>query len=309
MSLSRFRSRSNTEMIDAAIQLARQHYARLFALSVIVAIPSIVLEVVILWLMQLAPGDAPGSQLLLVSPVVLVAFCWFWIGGGALVGSLSAGYVEMRAIEPLTAIRIALRRAGALIGGNFLAWLRIAIGLVFAMLIVTAAGVVTGLLFSVGGAVEPGIVGIGVAALAFVAGTIWALMIFARYANVTAIVMLEDLRAFASVRRARELSSGHTRRIAGLMLLLVVLYGACYVTVALLANAMFDDDNMTSVVASVAMTPLYPFVASVFTLLYYDLRIRREGFDIELMTRELDASTPSAAPPNAHASFGDPRRA
>jgi len=32
---------------------------------------------------------------------------------------------------------------------------------------------------------------------------------------------------------------------------------------------------------------LYPFTSCVFTLFYYDLRVRKEAFDLELLSRHL----------------------
>lgn len=42
---------------------------------------------------------------------------------------------------------------------------------------------------------------------------------------------------------------------------------------------------------------LFPFLVSVFTSLYYDIRIRKEGFDIELMARDLGYAPLSALGP------------
>ena len=39
--------------------------------------------------------------------------------------------------------------------------------------------------------------------------------------------------------------------------------------------------------ARCVIIPIYPLLAVVSTLLYYDLRIRKEGFDLEIMSREL----------------------
>ena len=36
--------------------------------------------------------------------------------------------------------------------------------------------------------------------------------------------------------------------------------------------------------------PIYPLLTVVSTMLYYDLRIRKEGFDLEIMSRELGGS-------------------
>ena len=51
-------------------------------------------------------------------------------------------------------------------------------------------------------------------------------------------------------------------------------------------------------VASVAVSPIYPIA---LTLLYYDQRIRREGFDVEWMMQSagLVPAPPTAEPPSA----------
>lgn len=46
----------------------------------------------------------------------------------------------------------------------------------------------------------------------------------------------------------------------------------------------------------VALTALYPLFSVGGTLLYYDLRIRKEGFDLEMMAQDLAGETPPAAP-------------
>jgi hypothetical protein len=40
-----------------------------------------------------------------------------------------------------------------------------------------------------------------------------------------------------------------------------------------------------------------PFGSIAFTLLYYDSRIRKEAFDLEMMARDLGAAAPRVAPP------------
>ncbi|HEY5087517.1 MAG TPA: hypothetical protein VII66_09190, partial [Gemmatimonadaceae bacterium] len=42
----------------------------------------------------------------------------------------------------------------------------------------------------------------------------------------------------------------------------------------------------------VLITAISPFSTVVATLLYYDIRIRREGYDIELMAQALNATSP-----------------
>jgi hypothetical protein len=42
--------------------------------------------------------------------------------------------------------------------------------------------------------------------------------------------------------------------------------------------------------ANVISVLLEPFKVAAMTLLYYDLRIRKEGFDLEIMAQELEAN-------------------
>ena len=45
--------------------------------------------------------------------------------------------------------------------------------------------------------------------------------------------------------------------------------------------------SLTGILSAILIIPIYPLLAVVSTLLYYDLRIRKEGFDLEVMSREL----------------------
>jgi hypothetical protein len=38
---------------------------------------------------------------------------------------------------------------------------------------------------------------------------------------------------------------------------------------------------------------VYPIYTVFITLLYYDLRIRRDGYDLEVMTKELTGAVPA----------------
>ena len=50
----------------------------------------------------------------------------------------------------------------------------------------------------------------------------------------------------------------------------------------------------TAVINGVLGAFIYPVITVFTTLLYYDLRIRRDGFDLEVMTKEL-AAAPAAS--------------
>jgi hypothetical protein len=55
--------------------------------------------------------------------------------------------------------------------------------------------------------------------------------------------------------------------------------------------------NMAGVIAgSIAGAFTGPLAIIAMAVLYYDLRIRKEGLDLELMIADLRADTPAAAP-------------
>ena len=73
-----------------------------------------------------------------------------------------------------------------------------------------------------------------------------------------------------------------------------VLYLVTYLSTWALGYLFIRSAEISGNVAGVLVVAVYPFLASLLALLYYDLRIRREGYDLELMARALDG-TPSGA--------------
>jgi len=42
-----------------------------------------------------------------------------------------------------------------------------------------------------------------------------------------------------------------------------------------------------AVIAACVSLLIYPVISCVFTVFYYDLRVRKEGFDLEMLSRQL----------------------
>ncbi|MBC7789548.1 MAG: hypothetical protein H7Z74_06360 [Anaerolineae bacterium] len=57
-----------------------------------------------------------------------------------------------------------------------------------------------------------------------------------------------------------------------------------------------SDSAAADVASQVVSILVYPLVAVVATLLYYDLRIRKEGFDLDVMAEELGAPRGGSGP-------------
>jgi len=108
-------------------------------------------------------------------------------------------------------------------------------------------------------------------------------------------VVLEGAGAIASYRRSQVLARDQWARIAGSYLLVFLLGIASWIGFVAVTRLLAGE--MVSRVAGVLVEPFcYLFTAVVGTLLYYDIRIRKEAFDIEMLLAEVDALAPAAGP-------------
>lgn len=104
------------------------------------------------------------------------------------------------------------------------------------------------------------------------------------------VVVVEGERGAEAMRRSWRLVKGSTWRVLGITLLLALIAGVAQAILAApfgiagFVTETFALAIVGDVVASVLVTPL---VSLVTVLLYFDLRVRKEGFDLELLARAL----------------------
>lgn len=101
------------------------------------------------------------------------------------------------------------------------------------------------------------------------------------------VATIERHGPISSLRRSWQLSAGFRWRIVGLFILLVVLFLVLlFLTifvVGLIAAANQSAGAIAAVVALFAAIPLWmPLFFGTMTVLYYDLRVRKEGLDLQL---------------------------
>jgi hypothetical protein len=108
-----------------------------------------------------------------------------------------------------------------------------------------------------------------------------------------AAIVLEKLSGWAGIRRSFQLTSGSSWRIFGIRLLLGLIQGIASYAIILPVSALSSGASLGTqeAVSQVAQAIVAVFIAPItlvtLTLLYYDLRIRREGFDIEMLASSL----------------------
>ena len=276
-----FRPRSVAELIDASVRLVRGHYKQLAMMSGIAFLPALMIE--LLFAPRELTAEARISDFAVYWPMSLLGALWFVVIDGAMVVAISDAYLG-RLVDAGGAIRQAFGKAGRIIVTYLLRWLIpivpvIAFAMVIAILTV-AMGEFATLLISV-------VLGAAVLVL--------AINLYLRFLVAPAAVMLEDVTAVGAVRRSTALTAGHRGRIFGLVLLVLLMFVAIIVALALTVSALIQNVFVVGAIWQVIAVFLYPVPAAIVALLYYDLRIRKEGYDIELMAQELRVAAPVPA--------------
>lgn len=123
----------------------------------------------------------------------------------------------------------------------------------------------------------------------FIACVIPGIYFYAAYGVATPALMLEGTKGRKALRRSKDLVKGRWRPVAGVLLLSSILTGIINSAISgIAAGVLFTNNEIASDVAQViggiigsALT--VPILAAIITVLYIDLRVRKEGFDLEML--------------------------
>ena len=120
------------------------------------------------------------------------------------------------------------------------------------------------------------------------------LYVACKYFAMMPAVVVEDIDSTSSLRRSSVLTDGSKWRVLGLIVVTWLIY---FVLLAV-ASAIVETTvrGMTGIVLTrLLVVPIYPFLGIMITLLYYDLRIRNEGLDLDLMLADQTSPHPTSA--------------
>ncbi len=250
------RPRSAAELIDAAFRMYRQYFTGFVTLSALVYLPAFILGVIVGRLTPLIEDMQPGPTMGLFGALILMA-CWYAIMEAALCIAASDRYLGSE-IEPGRALRDALSRAGALVPAKLWTWFVMFWGFFFFVI--------------------PGI------------------YFFARYFAIPQTILFERIGVGRGLDRSRQLAKGEKwKAIKSLgMVWLIFIAISMGIGLTLAPDPGTSPSILSQLFSSIVSIIAYPLVPITATLLYYDVRIRREGFDIEFMSAGLATPTPVA---------------
>lgn len=294
MTLPTLRPLGFGEVLDRAFSL----YRRNFGLFVGTSVLGMVLFMAGIFLVGMAaaviipfvPG-AVGIVLGLLAVVGVLAL--YMVPWGALAQQASASYTGKPASlgDGLRAGRqSALRLLGAcIVAGVSFAVMGMLISLVAYMLTSIAAGIGSTSLSFVIGALT-------------VLGTVAAfILVAAIYFAVVPAVVVEGKGPMEAITRSQELAEGALGRIAGTMLVSMLITYLPILAVAAATGgfaAMSNEAaaNPTGMVLALALQQVLtlvismltmPFLLAVMVVLYYDRRVRTEALDVQILTEQL----------------------
>ncbi len=134
-----------------------------------------------------------------------------------------------------------------------------------------------------------------VTGLATLALVIPGIIVASGYAVVTEVAALE--RSSDALRRSWQLTRGFRWKALGLWVIALALLAGLVIGAGILAAGvealLGNGEALSTVVVALVSLLIYPLLSCVFTLFYYDLRVRKEGFDLEMLSQQLAAPAPA----------------
>lgn len=273
MSTLALRPRSATEIVDASFQLLRQRYFQLVALAVVALLPYMVMQFV---------AATTGTGAAMATAVVVVQLLCTVAAEGTMVVGVSDSYLEGE-LNIGTALARTLVRLPAIFGAAV-------VRAVLILLAVIPVGIVAGV-------VMPSVMARYVAnsaALLLALVVIALLAVPAVYVGIrtfatTAALILERMSVGRAITRSWQLARGGVGRIFFALFLAWLLYFVLFIVFTTIVSMLVGrNTDLVSILTAVILAFAYPLIGVVTTLLYYDLRVRQEGFDLELLARELE---------------------
>ena len=285
------------EILDGALSLFRRHF-RLF-LKLSLTVMWLPIAILLYWRIRfIGLQDTPEQAVAMlradIVPFVLWVLLWAVVYGfGVLL--LTAGSIRIisdsylgREPEFGDALALGFGKIIPLflvgVGKSLLLTLLFFFGAVV-IVVCAALGKVLGVALAI------------LATLAALVGTCWLVLYVASgYMVTTPVVVLEALpSAFDSFARSWELTREAKRKVFGLVfvgyLLSSLLPTIVLSVVGQLVKEVVPAGVLPWTVVSAAMPILLaPIIPCILTLAYYDLRVRREGFDLQLLGEQLGIS-------------------
>jgi hypothetical protein len=299
----RLRPLSLGDILDTAIALYRQNFALFAGVVAVIAVP----EALITLLIRLSQPASPFSTTTTrgFEGGSSTSFQWHTsyfagFGGSLLVTAvfnvLITGALARTISERYLGRQITIAESYTEVGvGGFvsLAIASILTGILTAAGFVVA-GVIIALLVLIAVAGVPAWISVLLGIVIGVAGVAAAVYVWVHLQFVAQAIVIERRGIIASLKRSWDLINGSGWRVFGIVIVISLLVFIVSAIVGGVLNIPLAILNAQagSVVGSLLSILFQPFQFAAYTLLYYDLRVRKEGFDMEQLAGHIGESRP-----------------
>jgi hypothetical protein len=263
------------DILDRSMRLLMARLPTFYVINLITMSPMIAFQLALPLISGQASEGVTSPEAGMIALLGMLAAIFLYLilqplGTAAILHIIAQEFVD-RSVTLGDAFSFAFRRFGPLLGTSILAGLTIGLGFLLCM--------VPGILFA-----------------------IW-------YAFVAQVVVVEGLSGGAAMTRSKDLTEGYRGRVFGLLALILVINYIFVLAAGMLqfvlpqqelvstdtgVRQMFSYRNycINITVSQLVRILVGTFQAVCITLCYFDLRIRKEGFDLELAAQQ-QAPTPS----------------
>ena len=279
------------EVLDRSFQVLRRHLGPLFVTALIGIVPLLgIYLTAIPSTATVTPdfGPAMATVFFVLYILLLLTMAVSW---GAVTREVDRA-VQGEPVSVMDGLRHGLKAFFRVVGFWIMAYLAILAVFLPALLAAGVVMAIAGFLF--GESVLGGLIGFVAAAVAFTAaGFVWAPIGFLGLPA----VMIEGLGPVKALRRAHELGKGGRVRVGVTALVAWVIMALPTLGLSFamgLGFAAFDP----TIAGTASTTQLYlyqvasflvtglttPFMVATMVFMYYDRRVRREGYDVEVVS-------------------------
>jgi hypothetical protein len=250
------------ELLDAAIKLYRSQWKSLMAIVAIALVPITFLQVFLTREIGSPFTESTITQAELESTVLT---------------SIVLGAIQFLVVQPFLIAAVARASADVYLGRPVLVGptFRFAVSRIHSILWIS---ILSGLAILLG----------------FVLLIVPGVILLVRYYFGTTVLVVEGHKGSKALGRSWRLAKGHFWKILGTILLASILASVVEGVLSIPGSAVFGAIGTAgwpfyAIGLSLAAIVTTPFTTLISVLLYFDLRIRKEAFDLEIMAQEMSS--------------------
>lgn len=305
--LRKFRPMGITDILDETVDLYKSNFALFVGIAAVAYVPYSLLQTLISALQRMPGGYKPDvlDVILSVLPGLFLGLIFLSIVEPVVTGALTFAISDRYLGRPTSAIECIKRMLNARVFFSFLCVMltkTILVALPLIVLGVVAAIGAVVIMHASGDNTVLKLAGTGLISIGFIVAGIATYILSLRLSLVEPAFLIESGGVKRSIKRTWSMMDGNVGKafvlilVVGILVVVVTGILTSPTSIAMATSAKANGGYGVSpgiwvvhaILGAVSQTLLMPIMSIVLILLYYDIRIRKEGFDLELLAQEMD---------------------